>query len=70
MSLCNNCKQQLPNITCKNCEEVKSSENFKTNSRVCNECNKLRYDLWKEINRSKWRVGGAYYKYEKKADTT
>lgn len=70
MVLCDNCKKELPNITCKNCNEMKSSNNFKTNSRVCNECNKMRYDAWKEVNKDKWRKGGDYYKYKKKEKET
>jgi len=70
MVLCNKCRSELPNITCKNCNEIKSSDNFKTNSHVCNECNKHRYNTWKEQNRNKWRVGGQYYNYQKKKETT
>lgn len=66
MVLCDNCKKELPDIKCKNCDEVKTSDNFKTNSRVCNECNKMRYDAWKEVNADKWRAGGQYYTYQKK----
>ena len=69
MVLCDSCKKELPDIKCKNCDEVKTSDNFKTNSRVCNECNKMRYDAWKEVNKDKWRKGGDYYKYEKKKGT-
>ena len=66
MVLCENCRNALPDILCKKCEITKSISNFKPNSNVCNDCNKLRYNQWKEKNREKWCVGGQYYKYEKK----
>jgi len=66
MPLCDACRSELPDMTCKNCDETKSIDNFKCTSKVCNECNKMRYDAWKEVNADKWRAGGQYYTYQKK----
>ena len=66
MVLCDSCRNQLPDMKCSFCEELKPVCNFKPNSRICNDCHKLRYEVWKEMNRDKWCVGGQYYKYVKK----
>ena len=66
MVLCDSCRNQLPDMKCNYCNELKPVCNFKPNSKICNDCHKLRYEVWKEINRDKWCVGGKYYKYVKK----
>lgn len=66
MPLCDKCRNELPDVKCKNCDEIKSIDNFKSYSKVCSECNKTRYDAWKEVNSDKWKAGGKYYKYKKK----
>lgn len=66
MVLCDNCRNQLPEMKCNFCEELKPVCNFRPNSKICNDCHKLRYDVWKEMNRDKWKKGGIYYRYERK----
>jgi len=59
-------ERKLNHKVCRVCNLNLPLEEYRTGHHRCKSCEYVKFNEWKERNIDKFRVGGQYYKYQKK----